>query len=264
MLVYQFQHRGAFLDMQSPILYLNDLSEATSGIIMVIIPNNQFMNVIFKNNPRSRRLTIRLNSKGDVIVTKPIQISEEKASRFVAENQAWINLQQANLTQVEHLESETWVYLFGKKYHKICEYARNRPVGCFIEHDSFVINPVDPKKTDLVYQEKEIVRFLKHTAQHYILPRTEYLAKKMQLTFAKVTLREQSSRWGSCSSAGNLNFNWRLVHFEPPVIDYVIIHELSHRDHMDHSKSFWNLVQKFDPAYPKHRGVLKRFGAQLH
>lgn len=223
-----------------------------------------FMNVIYKNNPRSRRLTMRVSSKGDVIVTKPKQISDQLAAKFVHENQAWILTQQANLARTERLESETWIYLFGKKYQKICEYSRNRPVGCFIEHDNFMINPIDPEKADSKYQKKEIVRFLKHTAQHYILPRTEYLAKKMQLSFGKITLREQSSRWGSCSSRGNLNFNWRLVHFEPPVIDYVIIHELAHRTHMNHSKKFWDLVRKFDPEYPNHRGVLRRFGAQLH
>lgn len=222
------------------------------------------MHVIYKNNPRSRRLTMRVNAEGDVVVTKPKRISNQLAEQFVSENQAWILSQQAKIAKTERLETNTWIYLFGKKYTKECKYLRNRPVGCFIEDKALVINPIDPDKTDLKTQDKEIVRFLKSTAQHYILPRTESLAKKMRQSFGKITLREQSTRWGSCSSQGNLNFNWRLVHFEPRVIDYVIIHELAHRTHMNHSRAFWNLVRSFDPEYPKHRGVLRRFGAQLH
>lgn len=222
------------------------------------------MNIIYKNSPRAKKITIRVNAGGDVVVTKPKYISEKSAYKFVAENQAWISAQQNKLSQTEKLESESWIYLFGKKYQKICEYFRNRPVGCFVEQNNFIINPVDPDRASPEYQQKETVRFLKNTAQHYIVPRTESLAKKMNLTFGRITLREQSSRWGSCSSKGNLNFNWRLVHFEPPVIDYVIVHELAHRTHMNHSKNFWDLVRSFDPEFPNHRGVLRRFGAQLH
>lgn len=112
-------------------------------------------------------------------------------------------------------------------------------------------------------QEKALERFLKSTAQVYVIKRTEQLAEKMNVTFKNITLREQSSRWGSCSSAGNLNFNWRLVHAEPNIIDYVIVHELAHRVHMDHSRSFWALVAKFDPEYQIHRGWLKRQGHAL-
>ena len=82
----------------------------------------------------------------------------------------------------------------------------------------------------------------------------------MDINFNSITLREQKTRWGSCSSKGNLNFNWRLVHYRPEIIDYVIIHELAHRTHMNHSAKFWQLVEKYDPEYRKHRGFLKRHG----
>ena len=156
------------------------------------------------------------------------------------------------------------MHLFGTRYQKKFAYSRNRPIGCYIEDEILCINPIDPLKKDTEYQNKAVAQFLKHTAQHYLLPRTHQLAEQMQISFGNVTLRQQKTRWGSCSSKGNLNFNWRLVHFEPNVIDYVIIHELAHRVHMNHSAQFWNLVRKFDPSYPTHKGVLNKFGAQLH
>jgi len=85
----------------------------------------------------------------------------------------------------------------------------------------------------------------------------------MNTTYQNVTLKEQKTRWGSCSSKGNLNFNWRLVHFEPPIIDYVIVHELAHRTHMNHSADFWSLVATFDPEYRIKKGWLKRNGLSL-
>ncbi len=85
----------------------------------------------------------------------------------------------------------------------------------------------------------------------------------MNTSINKITLRQQKTRWGSCSSAGNLNFNWRLVHYPPEVIDYVIIHELAHRTHMDHSSSFWQLVARYDPDHLKHRNWLKKHGVSV-
>ncbi|MBT3249209.1 MAG: M48 family metallopeptidase [Candidatus Pacebacteria bacterium] len=119
-------------------------------------------------------------------------------------------------------------------------------------------------KKDLgISSTKEADRFLKSTATRYILPRTKQLADKMEIKFGRITLRQQKTRWGSCSSQGNLNFNWRLVHCPTKVIDYVIIHELAHRQHMNHSSSFWGLVRKHDPEYLRNRGWLKRNGLVL-
>lgn len=194
----------------------------------------------------------------------PRRSSRNQADSFIKQNLSWIKQQQEKLSSIPRLETDDWVYIFGKKYQKQTEFERNRPIGCYIEGDLLKTNPIDPLSNTKNQEKKTINKFLKSTARHYLLPRTDQLSEKMQLNFGKITLREQKSRWGSCSSEGNLNFNWRLVHFSPEVIDYVIIHELAHLTHMNHSKRFWNLVARFDPEYAKHRGVLHRFGAQLH
>jgi predicted metal-dependent hydrolase len=106
-------------------------------------------------------------------------------------------------------------------------------------------------------------RFLKSTASHYIIPRTHQLAEKVGVSIGLISLKQQKTRWGSCSSRGNLNFNWRLVHYQPAIIDYVIVHELAHRLEMNHSAAFWKIVAKYDPEYAKHRGWLKRQGMSL-
>lgn len=93
-----------------------------------------------------------------------------------------------------------------------------------------------------------------------ISERAAYYAEIIGVTYGKITIREQKSRWGSCSSRGNLNFNWKLVLAPPEVLDYVVVHELCHRLQMNHSPEFWNEVERVLPDYQKRRKWLKENG----
>jgi hypothetical protein len=87
--------------------------------------------------------------------------------------------------------------------------------------------------------------------------RVAYHAQIMGITYGRISVRDQKTRWGSCSSKGNLNFNYRLYYMPQHLMDYVIIHELSHRRQMNHSKLFWAEVQKYCPNYKKCVNELK-------
>lgn len=82
-------------------------------------------------------------------------------------------------------------------------------------------------------------------------------------SYSSITVRDQKTRWGSCSSRGTLSFNYRLIFAPPAVLDYVVVHELCHLTHMNHSKEFWNLVGSVMPDYKKHRKWLKEHGREL-
>ena len=97
-----------------------------------------------------------------------------------------------------------------------------------------------------------------------IIPtRTAELAKKLGITYGRISLRKQKTRWGSCSAKGNLNFNCLLALAPPEVQDYVIIHELCHRKELNHSPAFWALVAQAMPEYQQCRRWLKAEGSQL-
>lgn len=87
--------------------------------------------------------------------------------------------------------------------------------------------------------------------------RTAYFAEKMGVTYGRITIREQKTRWGSCSQAGNLNFNWKLVLMPPEILDYVVVHELAHRKEMNHSPRFWAEVERELPDYRDRRQKLR-------
>lgn len=93
-------------------------------------------------------------------------------------------------------------------------------------------------------------------AKKMIPERVEYYARIMGVTYGKITIREQKTRWGSCSSRGNLNFNWKLVLMPEGALDYVVVHELAHRKEMNHSKTFWKIVENTLPDYRERKKLL--------
>ena len=90
-----------------------------------------------------------------------------------------------------------------------------------------------------------------------------YFAKQIGATYGRITIRNQKTRWGSCSSKGNLNFNCLLMLAPSEVIDYVVVHELCHRKEMNHSKAFWSEVEKVLPDYKAHVKWLKDEGGNI-
>ena len=116
------------------------------------------------------------------------------------------------------------------------------------------------EKREMPEAEKKYYRNL---AREVLGARTGYYARKMGVTYGRISIREQKTRWGSCSSAGNLNFNWKLVLMPPELLDYVVVHELAHRKEMNHSPRFWAIVEKELPDYCNRREKLKILGRQL-
>lgn len=111
-----------------------------------------------------------------------------------------------------------------------------------------------PKPMD----EAEKIR-LRREAGEVIRARAAYFAGKMGVTYNRIFIKEQKTRWGSCSSRGNLNFNWKLILTGDEQLDYVIVHELAHLKQMNHSPQFWREVEKILPDYKERRRRLKDY-----
>ena len=106
------------------------------------------------------------------------------------------------------------------------------------------------------YTDRERAEGRKQAAE-VIKARCRYYAPVMGVSYGTVTIREQKTRWGSCSTKGNLNFNWKLVLMPPEILDYVVVHELAHRIQMNHRAAFWAEVGKILPDYKERRQWLK-------
>ena len=116
---------------------------------------------------------------------------------------------------------------------------------------------VEKRKTEQIPISEEVRREGIERAKRIFPERTAYFAKRMGVDYGRITIREQKTRWGSCSSKGNLNFNWKLVLLDPELLDYVVVHELAHRREMNHSVAFWKVVEAELPDYRERRRRLK-------
>ena len=101
------------------------------------------------------------------------------------------------------------------------------------------------------------IRALAEQALAKIPARVRYFAGLLHVTYGRITIRNQKSKWGSCSSQGNLNFNWKLIMAPPEALDYVVIHELCHLYEFNHSPKFWERVARYQPDYAVWRDFLR-------
>lgn len=175
---------------------------------------------------RSNRRTVSIEIKRDMRVTvrAPAMMRQTDILKFIDSKSAWIE---------KHLEIMA---------------SRNKEEAKSGQAERFT---------------EEEIKSLASRALSEIPPRVLALAKLIGVSYGRITIRNQTSRWGSCSEKGNLNFNCLLMLCPDEVREYVIIHELCHRKHMDHSKEFWAEVERYCPDYKSRRNWLKENGSRL-
>ena len=129
------------------------------------------------------------------------------------------------------------------------------------EHARWILNHRERARGGNVLPEMSAdeLRGLANRLIPVLTDRLRYYAGRMGVTYRRVTIRNQKTRWGSCSSAGNLNFNVRLAQVDPDLLDYVVVHELAHRREMNHSPAFWDIVESVLPDYRERRERLSRY-----
>lgn len=145
-------------------------------------------------------------------------------------------------------------------FRKIDNFVREKEHWIRRKQEEIAVNRKKFSGKNLTEKERESLR---QKAGILLGERTALYAERMQVSYKRITIRDQKTRWGSCSTAGNLNFNWRLVLAPREVLDYVVIHELAHRREMNHSAAFWRIVEAEMPDYRKYRDWLKKNGSFL-
>jgi len=178
--------------------------------------------LVFVRHPSARRYLLRVQDDGSVRVTVPRWGSKREAAAFAERERAWIEKQR------RRVEEDREARLGG-------------PSGAGLPHGA----------------ESPEQRSLRVRARRELPPRLMELAARHGLTVTRVSIRNQRSRWGSCSRSGHICLNWRLVIMPEMVRDYVLIHELMHLKRLDHSPRFWKLVAEACPGYQEARRWLR-------
>ena len=207
-----------------------------------------------RRSSRARRVRVCVDPLGAVEVVLPQRAREREAAAAVVQLRPWIERHLAKASGVQDAIAARGdrVPFLGETLTLRPERGRTR---AHRRNDGLLVPAGDA--------EAAIERWYRRTARVQITPRLDAAVAALGVSYTALTIRNQRTRWGSCSSTGAMSFNWRLLMAPEEVLDYVVWHEACHLRVMDHSPRFWKLVEKHVPAYREPRRWLRDHGATL-
>ncbi len=217
-----------------------------------------------RRHPAARRLTLRVSqTRRAVIVTVPSRCRIDEASLFVHRNIDWVRARLNALPEVVPFADGMLLPLRGVM-HRV-RFKTERAAGSIVRTE----RAIDGERQLVVRGRPEhcarrLKDWLYAEAQADLDRSVAFHAGRLGLRAKRLALRDQASRWGSCSSTGVLSFSWRLILSPPQVLDYVAAHEVAHLAEMNHGPRFWALVRKTMPDMDKAKAWLTAQGLELH
>jgi predicted metal-dependent hydrolase len=222
----------------------------------VILDGDPPIALTLKPSSRAKRLSLRVSRlDGRVTLTLPRGASRRHALAFAEEKSDWIRHQVG--TQPESLMPMPGTRLMFRGEELAIEPHPGRVVR--LQAGRIEVPANDPARTPA-----RLAAFLKHHARLALVEASGRHAERLGQRHGKITLRDTRSRWGSCSSRGDLMYSWRLIMAPPEVLDYVAAHEVAHLVEMNHSRAFWNTVAQTFPDYAGPRRWLRDNASTLH
>lgn len=202
---------------------------------------------------RRRTLAIHITKDGELEVRAPLKLSVKYIEDFILQKHVWIDRQ---ITRVLNNKFAPKVFTEGEEFLYLGE-------SYILEFSETVKLPVELHGKLFVAQkhshhvQKVLLSWYKKEARQVITDRVEQYSAATGLQVKAIRLSNAKQRWGSCSPKGYVNFSWRLIMAPLEIIDYVVVHELVHLKHHDHSKAFWQKVEQIIPDYKSRRKWLK-------
>lgn len=218
------------------------------------VPGAPHIAVLLRRSARARRMALRVGrSDGRVTLTLPSRMALAEARAFVEAQAGWIARQVAQAPVPCRARVGATIPLRGQEVTLIEGAGRSARLqgGAIAVPDDAQAGP-------------RVRALLTTLARSHLAEAVDRHAAALGRVPGKLTLRDTRSRWGSCSSRGDLMFSWRLVMAPPEVLDYVAAHEVAHLAHMDHSPRFWAQVEALMPDWRPRRDWLRAEGARLH
>lgn len=222
---------------------------------------------IVRSRRRTRTIEISVNPRGGVRVSAPLRSTHEEIRAVVERRSEWIARHQRATVPLpvrEFVSGESLLYL-GWPVPLVVEAVERTRVTVELQSDHFHIRvpAILEGNERLAAVERAVMRWFSERAAAYLDQRVALWAQAGGRPPARVLVRNQRRRWGSCAPDGTLRFNWRIVMAEPSIIDYVVVHELAHLAVHDHSPAFWAEVERILPDYRARKAALKRAGPTL-
>lgn len=226
---------------------------------MPTITDKEFGEIKLARSARASHVRIRVGTDGKLRASMPLYAPVMLVKRLINTSRPELR----NMLNNHHSATIfTDLMPIGKSHSLIVRQAAGQE--CEVHHHGQQVIVSLPERASIEESRIQmlirpvVIAALRKEAKSYLPRRLAYLAKKHGFSYQKVRFSHASGRWGSCSSNGTISLNIALMKLPFPLIDYVLLHELSHTEQMNHSSTFWELVEQCDPEYKTHRRLLKQ------
>jgi predicted metal-dependent hydrolase len=212
-----------------------------------------------RSRKRKRTISLQISEKSELVIAAPYFTAMSEINRFVREKQNWIHktIQKHKEDSIknkakEYINGEMFYYL-GESFPLEVFFEQNERKGLVFWGNRFYLNTTDATENGIFH----FVSWYKKKAKQHLRQRVDFFSRELNLMAKSVKVTSAEKRWGSCSADDNLSFSFRLIMAPPDIIDYVIVHELTHIKEKNHSAAFWKLIEEFIPEYKIYRRWLK-------
>ena len=225
--------------------------------------NGETISYLLEHRPR-RTVGLKITADG-LVVHAPKRIFAFQLNQILQEKSGWI-LNKLKAREANQVDAVNWVdgehllYLGQDIKLTIVQNPSNKALF----FDANTLNMATPTPDNQVLIQRKVVQWYQKKAALDFGRCLTILAAKLGVPTPPLTLSNAKSRWGSCNSRGEVRLNWRLLQAPPPIINYVICHELAHLKQMNHSAKFWAVVESLFPDYKQAEKALKALSPQLH
>lgn len=231
---------------------------------MPVITDEEFGKIIVRRSARASQVRIRVAPDGRLRASLPMYAPMFLVKRLLKNSREQLR----EILQAEHptIEYENGMQI-GKSHTLIIREVETSSLKVNTRRQQIIVDlPAHSSASDPAHQQEirdAIAKALRREAKSYLPRRLKFLAEEHGYHYSNVRFSHASSRWGSCSSNGTISLNIALMKLPFELIDYVLVHELSHTREMNHSDDFWSLVGAADPNYKSHRQQLKNHSTSI-
>lgn len=220
---------------------------------------------------KRKTLAIKISAEEGLVVLAPYNCSKKYIDKLLKEKQQWIEKNYKDIyelrTSIGDRENIEKIMFLGKVYNIKIRYSSLKKSAAALEGDTVTVRLFGA----LEFNEENRIKALRTVLRAWyaeegyeiLQQKTSRYAERLGVKFNKITIKDVKTRWGSCSSLGNINYNIRLIMMPEDVVDYIVLHELSHLVYMNHSKEFWKYVESFMADYKSREEKLKRLSSSV-
>jgi predicted metal-dependent hydrolase len=211
-------------------------------------------------SPQASEPRIDVEIRGVTVVLP--EHADTQPAELLRENASWV-LEKQQMYQTYRDQAPERVFEAGEMFpflgkpHKLVTEPRQRHA---VSEQAICLRQSTVEQSSV---RQALQNFYRRQARQLFAYRAERYASRMGLEYEQIEIRNQRTKWGSCSTSGTLSFNWRLMMASPEVIDYIVIHEVAHLREANHTQAFWDIVGEYDPAYASHAEWLTENSTQL-